>query len=234
MGRCFVYYARRRARNEVNDRRHGQCLQSCHTYNHRSQWKQFRCWTCGPVSRFEICPIYNRMCRWSQSRLDGEDLTLESVTLTYQEHQFSTRSLVFIHSRIFFECATATFGEANPDRPVSSTKRGVTRSINFTQVPVASSNHAVASFLSYYHHVPEYTSRSLSYKGDILNAFSAILHDHSTRFETSFCWGLPTQQFLFALMWTNGRYSDKSSHPLKRRTGIQKGCSPFPSWSWAG
>lgn len=153
---------------------------------------------------------------------------------TCQEYQFSTRSLIFINGHIFFECANAVFGEANPDRPMSTTSRGRTRSIDFTHTLGAQVTHAIASFLSYCHHVQEYTSRSLSHEGDVLNTFSAILQDHSARFGTGFCWGLPTQHFLDAMLWTNGRYCSKTRRSLRRRTGVQKECAPFPSWSWTG
>jgi hypothetical protein len=139
---------------------------------------------------------------------------------TYQEYQFSTRTLVFINQRIFFECSGLVFGEANPERSVPMYEK--TRVFGNT------------SSRSYYSHVQEYTRRKLTFEGDILNAFTAILQDHSARFGTIFCWGLPTQHFLEALIWTNGHYYEKLSQPLKRRASSQKGRVPFPSWSWAG
>jgi hypothetical protein len=139
---------------------------------------------------------------------------------TYQEYQFSTKTLVFIDDRVFLEYAGFVFGEANPNRPVLVS--GKTRLSDDT----SSSN--------YYSHVQNYTGRELTYDGDILNAFTAILQDHSVRFGTVFCWGLPLQHFTESLMWTNGRHYDKTSTPLTRRAGSQKGRAAFPSWSWAG
>jgi hypothetical protein len=139
---------------------------------------------------------------------------------TYQEYHFSTRKLVFINQRVFFECAGLVFGEATPLQGVRGS--GKIRLFDNT------------SPRSYYSHVQEYTRRNLTFESDILNAFTAILQDHSARFGTKFCWGLPTEHFTEALMWTNGPYYEKTSSSLKRRTGSQKDCAAFPSWSWAG
>ena len=139
---------------------------------------------------------------------------------TYQEYQFSTKTLVFIDDRVFLENAGFVFGEANPSRPVLVS--GKTRLSDDT------------SSSSYYSHVQNYTGRDLTYDDDILNAFTAILQDHSVRFGTIFCWGLPLQHFTESLMWTNGHHYDKTSTPLIRRAGSQKARAAFPSWSWAG
>jgi hypothetical protein len=75
---------------------------------------------------------------------------------------------------------------------------------------------------------------ALTYEEGILNAFTAILEDHTAQHGTKFCWGLPIQNFEEALMWVNGRYYSGTMPSLKRRLGHSEGNHQFPSWSWAG
>jgi hypothetical protein len=82
--------------------------------------------------------------------------------------------------------------------------------------------------------VQRYTRKILTFEWDVLNAFSAILQELSTKIGYTFCWGLPKQHFVLALMWQNAYFNSNEGWPLKRRVGFQKGRASFPSWSWAG
>lgn len=95
-------------------------------------------------------------------------------------------------------------------------------------------------------HVESYTERNLSYQSDILNAFSAIISDFTSQYGFSFCWGLPTALFEFALCWTppasfpsaeswtealeDGQHLNFSGTFVN--AGIRR--KGFPSWSWTG
>lgn len=56
---------------------------------------------------------------------------------------------------------------------------------------------------------------------DGLNAFSGILQNLEIFYKQGFFWGLPEEDFHWALLW-------RAQEPLKQRTK-----SHFPSWSWA-
>ena len=146
---------------------------------------------------------------------------------TYQEYHFSTRCLVFTEQSVRYECPEGFWQESSPKMQAPDPPAPRAANINFDTADDP-------SFRCYAFHVPEYTRRNLTFEEDILNAFTAILQDISARFDTTFCWGLPTQSFFKGLLWCNAFCSDKTKSPLKRRTGHRKGHAQFPSWSWAG
>lgn len=65
-----------------------------------------------------------------------------------------------------------------------------------------------------------YSYRNMKYAGDALRAFAGVLQRLETIYPKSFFWGLPIEDFDWALVW-------RSQAPPIRREG-------FPSWSWAG
>jgi hypothetical protein len=151
---------------------------------------------------------------------------------TYQEYQLSARALIFTNDRVFYECRRGLWGEGRPKKPttVGLKTQFLDFSGKFSHLGTTS-----AAFLKYSEHVTQYMKRDLTYEGDILNAFTAILQDQTNGQGITFCWGLPTNKFTAALMWVNGpRYSEVCSPPLKRRVAQHSSKHQFPSWSWTG
>jgi hypothetical protein len=137
----------------------------------------------------------------------------------YQEYVFSDLVLIFVNQHVYFESGNRVWSGFSPNRSVLGRRSN----------PIT---HSQLSFDNYAKHVLAYTKRSLTFEEDILNAFTAILQDHSARFATKFCWGLPTQHFPEALMWV---YTSDVGFPVQLRRRVKrKGYVTFPSWSWAG
>ncbi|KPI42245.1 uncharacterized protein AB675_9647 [Cyphellophora attinorum] len=65
-----------------------------------------------------------------------------------------------------------------------------------------------------------YSCRDMTYQTDAIRAFSGILQRLLTIYPKGFFWGLPYEDFDWALTWA-------ASATVSRREG-------FPSWSWAG
>jgi hypothetical protein len=65
-----------------------------------------------------------------------------------------------------------------------------------------------------------YSYRNMTYSEDAIRAFAGVLQRLETIYPKGFFWGLPVEDFDWALLWS-------SQVPPVRREG-------FPTWSWAG
>jgi hypothetical protein len=84
---------------------------------------------------------------------------------------------------------------------------------------------------SYFDLVTEYTSREISYHGDILNAFAGFQSIYEYHCGGAFHFGLPDFLFDLALLWI------PKTVLIRRDAFIMDKRWPdlkFPSWSWAG
>lgn len=70
--------------------------------------------------------------------------------------------------------------------------------------------------------ISQYTTRTLSYPTDILNAFAGVGNILSKQIETRFFFGLPERYLTQALLWFSPSLE-------VRRSGVPD----VPSWSWA-
>lgn len=73
---------------------------------------------------------------------------------------------------------------------------------------------------SFWSLLESFTSRSLTYDGDALNAMAGILKSLEQEYGRSI-WGAPATLFSPGLSWTMNHMGSKR-------------CNMFPSWSWAG
>ncbi|KAF2036395.1 hypothetical protein EK21DRAFT_52918 [Setomelanomma holmii] len=146
-------------------------------------------------------------------------MTNSASIRTYQEYEFSDRMLIFAHQRLYHERQSGTYGEA---RSGSVSRRGFkSREVLYSQL-----------ILRYEAHVVHYSQRQLTYPDDVLNAFTAVMEDETAKAGTVFCWGLPIQSFLRALLWCQRHKLSTDVERFRRRSGS---CQvSFPSWSWAG
>lgn len=76
-----------------------------------------------------------------------------------------------------------------------------------------------------------YTSRHLTFSGDILRAFSGILALFGRLGKSDFVNGLPLKMLAPALLWSP-HYTASQCHLKRRRSS--PGELKYPSWSWAG
>lgn len=146
---------------------------------------------------------------------------------TYQEAILSRRCFFFTEDQVYFACRSSirceTVVQCLPNHPVG----GEALSASIMKIEAQKNRRLFElhkSALS--EDISEYTSRSLTYESDALNAFRGIL---SASGFPSF-WGIPAEwdysqwygsRFAIALLWTK---ATGLSTPHRR--------SGFPSWSW--
>ena len=176
---------------------------------------------------------------------------------TCQEAILSRRKLFFTEEQIYFECGESNYEEVSShweDCRITgeiAAQQAADLSIFPTSkagdISEDASNMACDEDLwGVFRHIENYSGRALTYKTDILNGISGVLHIYETaRYAVQHFLGIPilpavvacyagapkrertlketprsmTQAFAVALCWQTG--------PGQRRDG-------FPSWSWAG
>ncbi|KAE8448913.1 hypothetical protein EG329_008709 [Mollisiaceae sp. DMI_Dod_QoI] len=155
---------------------------------------------------------------------------------TMQEKILSKKTLIFTDKQVYWNCRAATWLE-------EVVLENVFKTISFQYTPSQSGDRARSDIKL--HSDPEsplrdysslvnlYMERELSFKADILNAFSGICQVLSAVGNDSFHWGLPVSRFDKALFWRlrgggtrNRAVSDVRTH------GSEALPVPFPSWSW--
>jgi hypothetical protein len=167
---------------------------------------------------------------------------------TYQERLCSRRLLLFLEQQVIFVCGKASWCEdtvLETDNPRVYYEEQPLANLNLPNDETTSfmrsvkTDKAGSPIREYAKMVTTYTSRDLTYPGDILDAFTGAL----TRFQrswaakgidVSFLFGLPTRWFHLALLWI----PEDDSSDWKRRDAkcrLPSGLEvDFPSWSWMG
>ncbi|RSL50322.1 hypothetical protein CEP54_011976 [Fusarium duplospermum] len=136
---------------------------------------------------------------------------------TFQERILSRRHLIICDQHIFLSC----FYSTEEDDLVDWQCRFDINGSSFEKgLHLWKGN---SSLDRYRQAVRTYTSRTLSYASDILNAFAGIESILAVQLETNFVLGLPERSLLKALRWL----PDGPSTPRDRGLGV-------PSWTWAG
>ncbi|KAF2032789.1 hypothetical protein EK21DRAFT_41365, partial [Setomelanomma holmii] len=80
-----------------------------------------------------------------------------------------------------------------------------------------------------------YMRRQLSFKSDLVNAFSGICSRLSVVQDDRFYWGLPESQFSRALCW-DLYLKHTRNHACTKIVALADGAARnvrFPTWSWA-
>lgn len=153
---------------------------------------------------------------------------------TMQEKILSKKLLIFTDEQVYWKCWNALWLEETALEKVPK--------INFFN-KIASAGPADIGFDSlvdgseglfglYQSLVNTYMERQLSFKADILNAFSGLCQAFTAIGNEAFHWGLPVSRFDAALCWwlraggqRNYAFCDQGKDGLAS--------VPFPSWSWA-
>jgi hypothetical protein len=173
---------------------------------------------------------------------------------TYQEGILSTRRLVFTERQVYYECQGYYCFEgisASPDileKLHLPTKQAFQHSLYNRDVePIRTRTSRLGAFPAdrtgshgpeIKSRIEEYSKRSLTYEGDIINAMLGLFELYRKQFGVLQVWGIPYPRydlsrptdssifsirrlaFLHALKWTLKSYSSRRQS--------------FPSWSWTG
>ncbi|KAI0599870.1 heterokaryon incompatibility protein-domain-containing protein [Biscogniauxia sp. FL1348] len=167
---------------------------------------------------------------------------------TYQERLCSHRLLVFTEYQALYLCGAASWCEDTvletddpcvhyEEKPLFSLNLPNDKTRSFMQNVEQAAR--VSPFAEYAKMVDEYSSRNLTFPGDIMNAFIGGLRRFQRKCELngiqlSFLFGLPVTWFELGLCWNHA----SGSRDWERRTQKWQDPSgvkvPFPSWSWMG
>ncbi|TFK33403.1 heterokaryon incompatibility protein-domain-containing protein [Crucibulum laeve] len=137
-----------------------------------------------------------------------DDVVYYTRAWTFQERQFTSRSLVFIGGQVVFNC-----GQADQWREdvVCEDKRIVSKQLK------APETNDIGKFEGL---LQSYSELSLTFESDIYNAFAGLARYFQSELKTSLCHGIPNIYFDWFLLW----------YPLE----YQKRRKLAPSWSWSG
>ncbi|KFA60137.1 hypothetical protein S40285_09600 [Stachybotrys chlorohalonatus IBT 40285] len=157
---------------------------------------------------------------------------------TFQERVLSKRKLFLTPQMMFFRCSHTPSLMKEDSDVAQEVRRRVTYPMDDTgmdRIP----NHWSINTVTYRVTVENFTSRDITKKCDILNAFRGIEAKMEPIFRSSFLYGLPQSELDYCLMW-------EPVGEIRRRVCPDTDCknlgcpSPnslepiFPSWSWAG
>jgi len=141
---------------------------------------------------------------------------------TFQERLMSKRSLIFVDSRVVFQCRKATWSEE-----MDYEAQHPTWNLDMVGSPFALfKENPLRRYSSF---VELYSSRRLTHLSDKLAAFSGMEATLRGPLAASFHYGLPDSYFDWALLW--------ELKPKERSKGYEvdrKHREIFPSWSWSG
>lgn len=139
---------------------------------------------------------------------------------TYQEKVLSSRQLVFTEHEVFYKCLGGEKGEESCHQ---SNVVEFTRDSFFSWGELLSVAHGRDAWQIYTDCIGVYSKRNFTFESDILNAFEGIVGYFRQKYDWTFCWGLPDDNFALSLLW-------KSPDAVRR----QMDNFQIPSWSWAG
>lgn len=152
---------------------------------------------------------------------------------TLQEKIFSRRALIFTKEQVYWECQTATwcedgFWETKNSRTVY--RPCFKMDFRYPWSPVLSSFESTFRNL-----VVEYTSRTLSFESDGVDAFAGVLNALRRQTGQVFLWALPKSLFSKCLTWCCAEQFIKPRREMcPVRSSDRTTDCPFPSWSWVG
>lgn len=169
-----------------------------------------------------------------------------------QEHLLSRRCLYFAPDALYFKCGEETLSEGGCNEQYDA------RMMNKHSLDVGSAlgkekpMNPIFSLGSDVYDLPQeprlkialhaysklvnvYSERNLSFKSDILNAFSGMFSVLEEHFQSTTFHGLPAAVFSHALLWTPAARLPRRGAELP--TNLKPPGNPdpqFPSWSWVG
>ena len=142
---------------------------------------------------------------------------------TCQDRLLSGRCLIFIGSRVWFQCQEESMSEDTFEPSFQG------RCADWVQSPAqiwSELAHQHTHFRAYIKCVESYSSRKHQQENQVLQAFEGISHFLGIHMQTRFFGGLPSSYFDAAILWM----------PAIGESCTRKYCEKpvAPSWSWAG
>lgn len=177
--------------------------------------------------------FYTLLCDTSEYRNIIANSAWAHRAWTMQELLCSGRCLIFSDLQVYWRCHGAVWLEELALETAGSTDLEI--------LPNAASAGFPDRILDRYEYfrlyerlVGFYLHRQLSYRSDMINAFSGICARLSAIHDDRFVWGLPESQFSRSLGWYiyGAQARHDSSTDVAAANGIVR-TVPFPSWSWA-
>ncbi|KAK5655695.1 hypothetical protein OQA88_5628 [Cercophora sp. LCS_1] len=166
---------------------------------------------------------------------------------TYQERLCSHRLLVFSQQQIVYLCGEAAWCEDTVLETESELVHYEAQPLYRLNMPNDATNSfmkdveavekgGTSLFGEYARMVDEYTSRDLTFPGDVLDAFEGGLKRFQERGKRSgtdveFVFGLPTRWLELGLVW---EFQMGGRRRFETWRGFSGKEMPFPSWSWMG
>jgi hypothetical protein len=170
---------------------------------------------------------------------------------TFQEAIFSQKWLILADDRVFYGCSDGMLGEYRPDDPLA--EGDLYKKSHGIDPCLDAKWDGVTFWQDYTSKVKQYTSRTLTYDTDVLDAFAGLTRRYEEQTGSAFSWGLPTNTnllFSVSLLWKGKDYSKcwnrEKPHwrrqSLRRRELWRRGRTKFrditgtyfPSYLWAG
>ncbi|KAI1630199.1 heterokaryon incompatibility protein-domain-containing protein [Exophiala viscosa] len=158
--------------------------------------------------------------RWAKN-IKYEDTPYPKRGWIFQEQVLSPRKLSFTGSGLSWECQTVRGNERDiEDEPIG---------YSFGEYTIVHEDTLWPCLKKWDNLLTAFLRRVLTYKSDILRAFSGIVEALGDSALGDFHYGLPEQFFDAALLWI-------PEDSLTRRRDETRGsqADSFPSWSWAG
>jgi Heterokaryon incompatibility protein (HET) len=147
---------------------------------------------------------------------------------TFQERLLSRRCIIFVGSRVFFQCRSTALSE-----DIIGEQESAGWSIELVQAPLQMLQDVeTKGFPVYAECVRLYSQRDLTLRRDILAAFQGMSNLLGRALHAPLHFGLPTSHFDLALLWSPMAACERREprDKAKREFGDMK----FPSWSWCG
>ncbi|KAJ0114268.1 hypothetical protein J7T55_010656 [Diaporthe amygdali] len=148
---------------------------------------------------------------------------------TLQEHIFSRRKLVFVHDSVQWICQ-----ECRCFEDICQVSPSI-RKMKRREYDMEQELESLGDLALEYPMISElegllhdYSTRHLTYQGDVLNAVGAVFTAHRKAFPHGFLLGLPIDFLDMALLWSH------SYRPARRQARLHSSRTHFPSWTWAG
>ena len=141
---------------------------------------------------------------------------------TYQERVLSHRLMIISDQQVFFRCTHGL--DLREDLVIGSQSQDMLSQVHEAST-LRGTDHFV-NFQTYATAVQNFSTRSITYEWDLLNAFAGIMSYFEPRFRSEFLFGLPASELDLALLW-------QPVGNAARRVG-QDGTPLFPSWAWIG
>ena len=152
---------------------------------------------------------------------------------TMQEKFLSRRTLLFTQEQVFWSCQQAYYCEEShfevPKTRVTHYNPSIHK-LNALGLEKGDSG----SWELYGNLIENYTRRDLTYAGDILAAFQAILDVMQKATKSGFLWALPHSRFELGLSWQTFHGVHRRTAPSTLPMTSLKKHVHFPSWSWLG